>query len=359
MVFNACVSGPCSTILAAATAVPAHIITPEDARAHIGRVFNIDGYRLETMMSVIGNAQIRKRHILFPVEYTVTPRPLSKTNAEYQEHSIRLGKAVAEECLEKARLKPADIDLLITVSCTGFMIPSLDAYLIDLMGFRSDINRLPVTELGCAAGAMALKQAWQFLCAFPGKNVLAISVELPSLTFQRRDNSAANLICSVLFGDGAAAVAVAGRHSPGPHIMGTQTYTFPRSLDAMGFDLRDSGFHILLSKDVPLMVRQQIRGIVEHFLSGYGLTLSHISAFILHPGGQKMLSYIEEELNLSSDDTRFSWEILEEYGNLSSATILFILHEWLTKKEMRQGDYGLAIAFGPGFTAELLLLQWR
>ncbi len=359
MALNTLVRESCSSILAAATAVPAHIITPEDASAHIGRVFNIDGYRLETMMSVIGNTRIRKRHILFPMEYTVTPRSLSKTNAEYREHSIRLGKTVAEECLEKAGLKPVDIDLLITVSCTGFMIPSLDAHLIDLMGFRPDVNLLPVTELGCAAGAMALKQAREFLCAFPGRNVLAISVELPSLTFQRRDNSAANLICSVLFGDGAAAVAITGRHCSGPHILGTRTYTFPRSLDAMGFDLRDSGFHILLSKDIPLMIRQQIRGLVERFLAAYGLTLSHISAFILHPGGQKLLSSIEEELNLRRDDTRFSWEILEEYGNLSSATILFILNEWLTKKEMRQGDYGLAIAFGPGFTAELLLLQWQ
>jgi alkylresorcinol/alkylpyrone synthase len=239
------------------------------------------------------------------------------------------------------------------------MIPSLDAHLINLMGFRTDINRLPITELGCAAGATALKHAWEFLRAFPGKNVLALSVELPSLTFQRRDSSAANLICSILFGDGAAAVAIAGRRAAGPRILGAHTHTFPQSLDAMGFDLKDSGFHILLSKEVPQMIRQEIKGVVEQFLGRHGLTLGHIAAFLLHPGGQKLLAYLEEELALSRADTQISWDVLKDYGNLSSATILFILQEWLLKKEMQRGDYGLAIAFGPGFTAELLLLQWQ
>lgn len=344
--------------MATATAVPPHILTSQDLKAHMSRVFNIEGYRLESMMNIIGNTEIRKRHLIFPLEYTITPRPLSKTNQEYQEQAVILGKKVAEECLIKAGLKSTDVDLILTVSCTGFMIPSLDAHLINLMGFRSDVERLPITELGCVAGATALKQSWQYLRAFPERNVLVVSVELPSLTFQRKDSSPTNLICSVLFGDGAAAAVIAGCHAHGPHIIGAQTYTFPQSLEAMGFDLRDSGFHILLSKDVPMMIRPEIKRLVEQFLSKYGLVRDQISAFILHPGGQKLLSYIEEELGLGRAYTQFSWDVLGEYGNLSSATILFILHEWLTKREMQQGDYGLVIAFGPGFTAELLLLQW-
>jgi len=350
--------GNCITIAATATAVPPHILTSQEAKAHIGHVFNIDGYRLDSMINVIGNAEIRKRHILFPLGYTITPRSLSKTNQEYREHSIVLGRKVAEECLDRAGMKPADIDLILTISCTGFMIPSLDAHLINLLGFRSDVERLPITELGCAAGAMALKQSWEYLRAFPDKNVLIVSVELPSLTFQRNDGSPANLICSILFGDGAAAAVVTGSHRRGPHIIGAQTYTFPQSLDAMGFDLSDSGFHILLSRDVPAMIRQEIRGLVDRFLAKHGLVCNQIAAFILHPGGQKLLSFVEEELGLSRADTQFSWDVLGDYGNLSSATVLFILHEWLTKREMRQGDYGLAVAFGPGFSAELLLLQW-
>ncbi len=345
------------TIAATATAVPPHTMTSEEARAQVGRVFNIEEYRLEVMANVIDNSLIRKRHIIFPLDYTITPRSLSKTNQEYQEHAILLGQKSAEECLANAGLRPADVDLLVTVSCTGFMIPSLDAHLINRMGFRPDVRRLPVTELGCAAGAMSLARASEFLCAFPGKNVLIISVELPSLTFQRRDITPANLICSVLFGDGAAAVLVRGPLASGLQILDAETYTFPQSLDAMGFDLRDSGFHIVLSKDVPSMIREKIKGLVERFLARHGLSLDGIAGFMLHPGGQKLLSYIEEELNLPREKTQFSWDVLCEYGNLSSATIFFILQEWLAKGRMRRGDYGLAAAFGPGFSAELLLLQ--
>jgi alkylresorcinol/alkylpyrone synthase len=248
--------------------------------------------------------------------------------------------------------------LIITVSCTGFMIPSLDAHLINLMGFRSDVRRMPLTELGCAAGAMALTRASEFVRAFPEKTVLIVSVELATLTFQRGDLSQANLISCVLFGDGAAAAVVTGRPATGPRILETETYTFPQSLDAMGFDLRETGFHIVLSKDVPQMIRERIRSVVDGFLDRSRLTRGAISAFILHPGGQKLLSYVEEQLELCRCDTQFSWDVLGQYGNLSSATILFILHEWLTKKTMKSGDYGLAAAFGPGFSAELLLLQW-
>jgi alkylresorcinol/alkylpyrone synthase len=176
---------------------------------------------------------------------------------------------------------------------------------LNLMGFRPDVKRLPITELGCAAGAMALRQAWEFLRAFPSRTALAVAVELPSLTFQRKDGSAANLISSVLFGDGAAAVAVTARPAAGPRILGAQTHTFPRSLDAMGFDLRDSGCYILLSKDVPLMIQQKIRGVVEQFLARHGLVLDCIAAFILHPGGPKLMSCLEEELGIGGGSLGF------------------------------------------------------
>src|SRR5438552_5508672 len=228
----------------------------------MGRVFDIPERRLEAMMSIVDNAQVHKRHAIFPLDYTIEPRPLSQTNNEYIEHAVKLGREAAEKCLERAGLKPNQIDMIITVSCTGFMIPSLDAHLINLMGFRSNVRRLPITELGCAAGAMALTRAWEFVQARPGSNVLVIAVELPTLAFQRGDLSQANLISCVLFGDGAAAAVVTGRPAKGPRILDADTYTFPQSLDAMGFDLRDTGFHIVLSKDVPQMIREQIKGVV-------------------------------------------------------------------------------------------------
>jgi alkylresorcinol/alkylpyrone synthase len=347
-----------AAIAGTATALPAHTLTRDSVKLHMRRVFGLEGRRLDAMMAVIDNARVDRRRSIFPVEYFVERRPLAQTTIEYQEHAIRLGREAADASLRRAGLSARDVDMIITVSCTGFMIPSLDAHLINLMGFRSDVRRLPVTELGCAAGAMALSRAWEFVRAFPDKTALVISVELPTLTFQRDDASQANLISCVLFGDGAAAALVTGRRDNGPHILDAETYTFPQSLDAMGFDLRDTGFHIVLSKDVPQLIREKIAGLVDGFLGRHRLDRRDVSAFLLHPGGQKLLSYIEEQLGLSECDTRISWEVLRQYGNLSSATILFILHEWLTTRQVDPGKYGLAAAFGPGFSAELLLLQW-
>jgi alkylresorcinol/alkylpyrone synthase len=331
------------------------------------------------MLEVIQNAKVDRRYFIFPPDYTIEPRPLEQTTKEYQEHSVKLGRQVAADCLKNAGISAADVDLLITISCTGVIIPSLDAFLINDLGFRSDVRRLPITELGCAAGAAALGRAWDFLKGVPEGNVLIVSVELPSLTFQRRDMSPANLISTILFGDGAAAALVTRGNSGGrsvasstiagrtvlencpansPKILGTRSHLFPDSLDAMGFDLKEGGFHIVLSKDVPQLIRDKIGGLVESFLASHGLTQDDMASFVLHPGGQKLLLFIEEELGLPRAMTQYSWDVLRDYGNLSSASVIYVLQEWMTKAKMSAGDYGLLAAFGPGFSAEMMLLQW-
>lgn len=345
-------------IAATATALPPYVVTREDVKFYLGRVFPLEGTRLDAMMAVVDNTQVERRYCIHPVEYIVQPRPLERISEEYKEHAVRLGRQAACACLTEAGLQPPAVDVLITVSCTGVMIPSLDAHLINDLGFRSDVRRLPITEIGCAAGAAALARAWDFLRADPQANVLIVAVELPSLTFQRNNPTQANLISSLLFGDGAAAALVSGEGNGGPRILGAESYLFPQSLDAMGFDLKETGFHIVLSKDVPQMIREKIGGLVDGFLARSGLERKHMAAFLLHPGGQKLLAYIEEELGLTRESTQPSWDVLRNYGNLSSASVLFVLREWLTKRRLRSGDYGLLAAFGPGFSAEMLLLQW-
>ncbi|MBI4460103.1 MAG: type III polyketide synthase [Acidobacteria bacterium] len=344
--------------MSTATAVPSCSIGREEVKTYMKQVFSIEASRLDAMMAVIDNSQVKQRYCIHPVDTIVQPRPLAQISQEYQEHSIRLGRKVATDCLERAGMRPTDIDMIVTVSCTGVMIPSLDAYLINDLGFRPDVRRLPITELGCAAGAAALAKASEFIRAFAGSTVLVIAVEIPSLTFQRGDVSQANLISTVLFGDGAAAAVVTGRPACGPQIVGTDSYLFPHSLDAMGFDLKDNGFHIVLSKDVPQLIRDRIKGLLTGFLARYNLTKEQLSAFIVHPGGQKLLLYMEEELGLSRCDTQLSWDVLSEYGNLSSASVLFVLHECLKKRKIGSGEYGLMAAFGPGFSSEMLLLRW-
>jgi alkylresorcinol/alkylpyrone synthase len=347
-----------ATIAGTATAVPPYLLTRDVVKEHIKDVFSLDGKRLEAIHTVIDNSQIDQRHSVFPVEYIIEPRPLAQINNEYRVKSFELGLQVTADALAQAEMSPSDVDLLMTVSCTGVMIPSLDAYLAAEMGFRPDVRRLPITELGCAAGAAGLAHAWEYLRAFPNRTALLVAVELPTLTFQRKDFSQANLISAVLFGDGAAGVVVTGREASGPRILAAESYLFPDSLDAMGFDLRDSGFHIVLSKDVPQLIREKVKELAEGFLARQGLRREDISAFILHPGGQKLLSFMEAELELSRTDTEFSWDVLRRFGNLSSASVLFILQELLSKREMPSGSYGLLMAFGPGFTAEMILLQW-
>jgi alkylresorcinol/alkylpyrone synthase len=347
-----------ATIAGTATAVPPHVLTRQLLKDHIGEVFSLDGPRLESIREVIDNSAIDQRYCVFPGEYTIEPRPLAQVNAEYGEKSVELGLQVTEHVLAQAGMSPTDVDLLITVSCTGIMIPSLDAHLATIMGFRPDVRRLPITELGCAGGAAGLARSWEYLNAFPDRTALLVAVEIPTLTFQRRDLSQANLISAVLFGDGAAGVVVTGREAPGPRILASECFLFPNSLNAMGFDLRDSGLHIVLSKDVPELIRERVKDLAVGFLARHGLRRDDISAFLLHPGGQKLLSFMQEELGLDRADTEISWEILRRYGNLSSASVLFILNEWLVQKEMPSGSYGLLMAFGPGFTAEMILIQW-
>jgi alkylresorcinol/alkylpyrone synthase len=377
------------SVVATATALPDNIVTMDDVKERLNKVFPLSESRSSMMMEVVENAKVDRRYFIFPPDYTVEPRSLEQTSKEYQEHAVILGRKVAADCLKNAGIAASDVDMLITVSCTGVIIPSLDAFLINDLGFRSDVRRIPITELGCAAGAAALGRAWDFLKGVTAGNVLVVAVELPSLTFQRQDMSPANLISAILFGDGAAAALItrgnparqklpsngsanysggtngnqaggnqAGGHQAGPNIVGVRGFLIPNSIDAMGFDLRDGGLHIVLSKDVPQLIREKIGPLVESFLSGYGLRQQDINAFVLHPGGQKLLSFVEEELGLPRSMTQYSWDVLREYGNLSSASVLFVLQEWMTKAKMSSGDYGLLVGFGPGFSAEMMLLQW-
>lgn len=351
-------SAPRVTIASAVTVVPPNVLSCDLVKDYIGRVFQLSGRRLDAILEVIDNSKVDRRYSIFPVDYLIEPRPLEQTTREYREHGILLARRVAQDALDRAGLTPEDVDLIVTVSCTGVMIPSVDAYLAHQMGFRPNVRRLPITELGCAAGAAGLSRAWEYVLAYPEATVLLIATELPTLTFQRKDFSQANLISAILFGDGAAAAVITGRPSSGPAILASESYLFPDSLEAMGFDLRDTGFHIVLAKEVPQLIRDRIGGLVDAFLARQALTRAQMKAWLLHPGGQKLLAYMAQELGICQCQVQPSWDVLRDYGNLSSASVLFVLKEWLERKQMAPGDRGLLAAFGPGFSAEMLLLQW-
>jgi predicted naringenin-chalcone synthase len=349
-----------TTVCTTATAHPAYRYDQTEIWQSLPLWLEGDPARLLLARRVFRSAAVQTRYGCRPLLDLVNPLSVTEASALYQQQACTLGNRVVQECLQRAGVDPGAVDFMITTSCTGFMIPSLDAYLINALGFSSHIKRLPVTELGCAAGAAALARAFDYLRAFPNHTALVVAVELPSLTFQVRDLSPANVVSSALFGDGAAAVLLRGQAIAGrPQILATESTLLPQTTELMGFDLRDSGLHIVLSAEIPRVVCAEVPGLIERFLAHQGLTIRDLTHFLLHPGGRRVLEGLAQCLGLSPDQTVVSQTILRDYGNLSSAAVLFILDRFLTTERARSGDLGLLLAFGPGFSVEALLLRWQ
>lgn len=352
------------TIVSTATAVPPFSASQDEMKERLRALFALERRRMEAAMALFDNAAVERRYSVEPVEALGKPRSITELSEQYRGHAIALGRDVASRALAAAGKRADQIDLLITVSCTGIMIPSVDAHLVNELGFRSDVKRLPITELGCAGGAAALARASDFLIGFPEGNVLVVAIELPSLSLQRADVSLANLVSTAIFGDGAAAAVLQGRklqngHPNSVQVLETMSHIFPQSTWALGFDLQSDGFHSVLSKDVPALLKTEIARLVRVLADRRGLGRDQLSCFVLHPGGRKILDSVEEELGLRRDDTQPSWDVLRAYGNQSSASVLFVLHEWLTKRQPAPGAHGVLAAFGPGLTTEMLLLRWN
>ena len=278
------------TIVSTATAVPAHSATQGEVKERLRAVLALSPRRMEATMELFDHTAVERRYSVEPVARLGQPRGLGEVQDRYRENAIALGRQVASEALKRGAVEARQIDLLITVSCTGIMIPSLDAYLCNELGFRSDVRRLPITALGCSGGAAALARAHDFLIGFPEARVLVVAVELPSLSLQRTDLSLANLVSTALFGDGAAAALLdggAGSAAGGVRVLETLSHLFPVSTHALGFDLKDDGFHSVLSKDVPALIKAEIGRLVRTLTERRGLTRQQLTGFVLHPGGRK------------------------------------------------------------------------
>jgi len=305
---------------------------------------------------IFTNTQIKSKHTISPPEVLLSQRTFEEANNLYKEKAIELGTMVLEQTLSECKLKPEDIDFLITTSCTGFMIPSVNAYISNNLGLRPDVKHLPITESGCAAGVTALIYADDLLKAYPGKKIAIVTIELPSNTMQINDFSWDNVVGTALFADGVACVILDSEQDTSAKIIDSQMYQVPNTTEILGYNLTNSGLKMNLDKAIPQTIEDNFFNIVTPFLNKNGFEIEDIDNFIIHPGGVKILDKIEILLAEKGKDAHLSRAIMEKYGNMSSSTVLFILNEQL--KNTYAGEKTLMLSFGPGFTANQILLEW-
>jgi alkylresorcinol/alkylpyrone synthase len=336
-------------------ALPNHLLDQEAVRDLGRRVLKGKVPFLEQALGLFNNAGVDCRYLVRNVHEILDNDDLGWRNQIYRDESLALCERLMADLLEQSGIAATDVDMIITTSCTGFMIPSVDAYLINKFGLRQDVKRLPITELGCAAGAMALSRAHDYLLAYPDHKVVVLAVELPSLTYRTKDFRVANLVSAALFGDGAAGVLLSGEPSQ-VSIRGTRTHFFYDTLDMMGFDLSASGFKIILNKRIAPLVKDHFGEPLQAFLEANDLGRDDVKNWVFHPGGRRILDNLRDLLELDETDVAASRKVLREVGNLSSASVLWVLAERL---EQAQKGPGLMAAFGPGFNAEMLLLDFH
>ena len=307
---------------------------------------------------IFEGANVDKRYSIMDPAEVFSLYSFEQRNAIYAREMIVLGEKVLKKTLDKANWQPETIDYIITVSCTGIMIPSLDAYLINKLNLRQDIVRLPVTEMGCVGGVSGIIYAKNFLKANPNKRAVVIAVESPTATFQLDDYSMANIVSAAIFGDGAACVLLSSyENEVGPTIVDEAMYHFYDKENMMGFELTNNGLKMILDIEVPDTIEEHFPAIIHPFLERNNLKIEDIDHLIFHPGGKKIVNLVEglfSDLGKNINDTK---EVLRLYGNMSSATVLYVLERIMANKP-KDGDKGVMLSFGPGFTAQRVLLEW-
>ena len=345
---------PNPRIRSVATAVPGHRMTQDEVKKFSASFFAGAISGLGGLLGIFSNAAIGAGYVCAPRSwYEGGEHGFEEKNRLYLENAVSLLKDASVECLAASGLEPRDIDLIVTVSTTGIATPSLDARLMNELPFRRDVQRLPIFGLGCVGGVVGLARAAACVRARPGSRVLLLVVELCTLTFRSRDRSVRNLVATALFRDGAAA-AVLTDHGPGPEVSAWGEYTWPDSLDIMGWDVADDGLAVVFSRSIPELVRTRMRCVAEEFLASEGLGLRDIDSFICHPGGAKVLDALESAFDLQPGGLEESRAVLRDYGNMSAATVLFVLKRAL---EHRVPKRHLLTSLGPGFSAAFLVLQ--
>jgi alkylresorcinol/alkylpyrone synthase len=342
---------------------PPNKVTAEISRTYLQRWLREKGKSdqlIEKLNIILDRTQIQTRYILLSPEEVLTRRDFHTTNAQYVKASIELGTQAVREALELNEIRPKDVDMFISVSCTGFTIPGVDAHIMNRIGINA--SRMILTEHGCAGGAVGLMRAWEYCRSYPGRTVALLAHEFCSQTFLLDDLSMTNIVSSTLFGDGVAATVVSNKLRASDALPAMQkcgTRFFPETLDFMGFELRNDGLRIILSPEIPPFIRNQIEPTLNCFLKACQVDRHSLQHYVLHPGSIRIVEIIGKQLGLPKDKIDPTLRVLFSKGNMSSGTVLAVLQEIQTTRSPKHGDLGLMVAFGPGFVAESALLEWQ
>ena len=351
------------TINAVSHAFPNHYYRQDEMLAALHEHWAKGHSNLARLERIHHNVGVTGRHLALPMEDYESLQGFSAKNDAWIRCALDLGETVLCNLFEKVSVKPGEVSQMIFTTVTGIGVPSVDARLMNRIPFSANLKRVPLFGLGCVAGAAGVARLADYLRGHPDEAAVLLSIELCSLTIQPDDFSIANIISSGLFGDGAAAVLMVGDDHPQagsglPRVIDSRSIFFPNTEHVMGWEVENTGLKIVLSADVAQLAEVQLRPGVDAFLAEHGLSIEDITHWIAHPGGPKVIQAIETGLGLGEHALDLSRESLAAVGNISSTSVLLILEETLSRFQPEPGTYGLLMAMGPAFCAELVLLQW-
>ena len=349
-------------IVSTATALPPHQCNQADTRDAMAGVCQGDDAMLR-LIPVFDRTGVETRYFVEPLDWYADGQSFEVRNRVFAESGLQLACQAATRCLEAADVDPGDVDAIFCVTTTGLMTPSLDARLASALGLRADVRRFPLFGLGCAGGAGALIRATDALRAYPDQRSLVVSLELCSLVFSPIARTATDLIGTALFGDGAAAVLLSGDEANETSercvaVRQCRSHLFREAPDLMGWDFTADGMRLVLSREVPAFVAAGVKPVVAQFLDDQDIALSDIGHFLLHPGGARVMATYRSAFDLPDAALEYSRETMRRYGNQSSASVLFMLHDLMASGRPARDDLGLIVALGPGFAAEMLTVKW-
>lgn len=342
------------------TLVPQYCYGQAEVREFARRMFDASPLNVERLLPIFLNTTIEQRFFCMPAEWYGANHSFHEKNRLYVEHARKLADQVVRNLCASCDLAPQEIDHLFFVSTTGISTPSLDAHLFNTLQLKPSVRRSPIWGLGCAGGVAGLARAVDWLKAYPAKKAVVVALELCSLTFIRNDISKGNFVATSLFADGAAAALLIGDkcgevNARGFEVLASEAITWRDSLDVMGWDLAESGLQVLFSRDIPTIVLESARPSILQFLDEQKIALSDIANFLSHPGGAKVIAAYCEALGVPEEKTEHMRSVLRKYGNMSSATVLFVLQDYLQSQAYRRNDLILSTTLGPGFSSEMIL----